>query len=155
MSEHNVEIERKYLLRALPPAVTGARSVLMDQGYVPGRLVRERVRRIRDGDEERYVRTVKLGRGVARQEFEEETTREIFEALWSVTKGRRLQKRRYFVPADGLTWEIDEFTDRPLFLAELELPSEEHDVRIPDWLAPYVVREVTHEGAYGNSQLAR
>lgn len=155
MSEPNVEIERKYLLSGLPPAVAGARSVLIDQGYVPGKVVRERVRRLREGGGERYVRTVKLGRGVTRQEFEEETTLEIFQALWSVTPGRRLQKRRYFVPADGLTWEIDEFTDRPLVLAELELPAEDHEVRIPEWLAPYVVREVTHERAYANSQLAR
>lgn len=151
----NIEIERKYLLRALPPAAAGARSVLIDQGYVPGETVRERVRRVSEGGDERYVRTVKLGRGIARQEFEEETTRGIFEALWSVTSGRRLQKRRYFVPDGDLTWEIDAFTDRELFLAELEIPSEDHPVTIPEWLAPYVVREVTHERAYGNYSLAR
>lgn len=155
MTEPNVEIERKYLLRALPPAAAEARSVLIDQGYVPGRAVRERVRRIQDDDGERYVRTVKLGRGIARQEFEEATTREIFDALWSVTTGRRLQKRRHYVADGDLTWEIDAFTDRELFLAELEIPSEEFDVRIPDWLAPYVVREVTHDPAFGNYRLAR
>lgn len=154
MSE-NIEIERKYLLHALPPRVTGCPSVLIDQGYVPGEKIRERVRRMRDAEAQRYVRTVKLGKGMARTEFEEETTREIFEALWSTTRGRRLQKRRYYVAEGELTWEIDEFLDRELVLAEVEIPSVEFAVSVPEWLAPYVVREVTEEKGFGNYSLAR
>lgn len=155
MNEPNIEIERKYLLSALPPEVAGHRSVLMDQGYVPGERIRERVRRIRDGSGERYVRTLKLGRGMARQEFEEETTAEVFAALWSVTAGKRLQKRRYFVPAGRLTWEVDAFTDRDLVLAELEIPSVHFRIDIPGWLEPFLVREVTDEKGFGNHELAR
>lgn len=155
MSEPNVEIERKYLLSGLPPEAARARSVLIDQGYLPGARIRERVRRIRDDVGERYVRTLKLGRGVARHEFEEETTAEVFAALWSVTHGKRLQKRRYLVPEGRLTWEVDAFTDRDLVLAELEIPSIDFQVVIPEWLAPLLVREVTHERAYGNHALAR
>lgn len=155
MTAPNLEIERKYLLSAMPPEAKRHPSVLIDQGYVPGAQLRERVRRLRDATGERYIRTMKLGKGVVRQEFEEETTREIFEALWSVTVGRRLQKRRYFVPAAALTWEVDEFTDRDLVLAELEIPSASFIVTIPDWLAPWLVREVTDEKAYGNHELAR
>lgn len=151
----NIEIERKYLLSAIPPEATRHPFVLIDQGYVPGEQLRERVRRVRDGTGERYFRTMKLGRGVVRQEFEEETTRAIFEALWSVTPGKRLQKRRYFVPAGELTWEVDEFTDRDLVLAELEIPSVSFEVAIPGWLAPYLVRDVTEEKGYGNHELAR
>jgi adenylate cyclase len=98
---------------------------------------------------------MKLGHGLARQEFEEETTREVFEALWSITKGRRLRKRRYFVPAEGRTWEIDEFLDRDLFLAEIEIPSIDFAVAMPEWLEPYVVSDVTLERAYANFALAR
>lgn len=155
MTEPNIEIERKYLLSALPPLAATSPSALIDQGYIAGERIRERVRRLRDGAGERHVRTVKLGSGLARQEFEEETTREIFDALWSVTRGRRLQKRRYFVAEGPLTWEIDDFTDRSLVLAELEIPSVEFTVRIPAWLSPYVVREVTEESGFGNYSLAR
>ena len=153
--EPNIEIERKYLLSGLPPVATRCRSVLIDQGYLPGERIRERVRRIRDDSGERYVRTLKLGRGMSRQEFEEETTAEVFAALWSVTGGKRLQKRRYFVPEGGLTWEVDAFTDRDLVLAELEIPAVDFPVEIPAWLAPMLVREVTDERAYGNHALAR
>lgn len=155
MADDDIEIERKFLLRGRPPRIDAARSVLIDQGYLPGTRIRERIRRIRSDGIERYVRTVKLGQGMARQEFEEETTREVYEALWSVTAGKRLQKRRYYVPEGSLTWEIDGFTDRDLWLAELELPSEGHVVEIPGWLAPYVVRDVTEEKGYGNYSLAR
>lgn len=151
----DLEIERKYLLSALPPRVAGCPSVVIDQGYVPGAKIRERVRRMRDGDGERYVRTVKLGKGMARQEFEEEASREIFDALWSVTAGKRLRKRRYYVPEGDLTWEVDEFLDRELVLAELEIPSEEFQVDIPDWLRPFIVRDVTEEKGFGNFSLAR
>lgn len=155
MTAPNIEIERKYLLSAMPPEAKRHPSVLIDQGYVPGAQLRERVRRLRDGTGERYIRTMKLGKGMVRQEFEEETTREIFEALWSVTVGKRLQKRRYFVAAGDLTWEVDEFTDRELVLAELEIPAVDFHVAIPEWLAAYVIREVTDERSFGNHELAR
>ena len=155
MAHPKIEIERKYLLHTLPPEAARAPSVLIDQGYVPGELIRERVRRIRDGSAERYMRTLKLGTGVARQEFEEETSRPIFEALWVATDGRRLQKRRYFVADGELTWEVDQFTDRDLVLAELEIPAVDHRIVMPPWLAPHVVREVTDEPAYRNARLAR
>ena len=101
------------------------------------------------------VRTVKVGSGIRRIVLQEDTNRETFEVLWPLTEGRRVIKRRYRVPEGGLTWEVDEFTDRDLVLAEIELPSEEVKPRLPDWIAPYVVREVTDESEYLNMNLAR
>lgn len=152
-----VEIERKYLLRALPPAVhaEGVRSLEMDQGYLPGQRVRERLRQVRAGDTVRWYRTIKAGLGVARLEVEEETTREVFETMWPLTEGRRLRKRRHLVPDGPLVWEIDEFLDRDLVLAEAELPDPSMRPPIPEWLAPHLVREVTEDPAYLNSSLAR
>lgn len=153
----NVEIERKYLLRSLPSAVAGAEVVEMAQGYVPGRKLVERLRRVRSAEGEKWFRTVKLGSGMARHEYEEETTRAVFEAMWPLTAGRRVTKRRYYVREDaaGRVWEIDDFTDRVLVLAEIELRDENEEVVVPDWLAPHLVREVTGEGTYQNSRLAK
>jgi CYTH domain-containing protein len=75
--------------------------------------------------------------------------------MWPLTKGKRLTKRRHRVPQGDLTWEIDEFTDRDLVLAEIELPSAETPVEIPDWLEPWVEREVTGDVAYLNWTLAK
>mgnify|MGYP006138829337 FL=1 len=72
-----------------------------------------------------------------------------------MTTGKRLQKRRYFVPEGRLTWEVDDFTDRELVLAELEIPSVDFRIVIPEWLEPFLVREVTDEKGFGNHELAR
>ena len=102
-----------------------------------------------------YVRTVKLGKGIVRIEVEEPCTEEVFAQLWPLTEGRRLTKRRYAIEDGERIWEIDEFTDRELFLAEVELPTEETEVVIPEWLAPCLEREVTGEDTYVNANLAR
>jgi CYTH domain-containing protein len=151
----DVEIERKFLLRALPERVRGLSARDVDQGYLPGTRFVERLRRVRDGNGERLYRTVKLGRGTTRTEVEEEAPRELFEAMWPLTEGRRVRKRRYRVPDGDLVWEVDEFTDRDLVLAEVELPSEATPADPPDWLRPYVVRDVTDEDEYVNARLAR
>ena len=149
------EIERKYLLSALPPRARDFPCVPIDQGYVPGERLHERLRRTKQDGVVRCYRTVKLGTGVSRIEIEEETTPEIFSRMWTLTRGKRVQKRRWKVPAGELTWEIDEFLDRELVLAEIELPSEDTEVEIPGWLAPYLVREVTDDPSYLNLNLAQ
>ena len=154
--ELRVEIERKYLLRELPrfPRVTTVLEI--DQGYLPGDNLVERLRReeSREGDV-RYYRTVKIGSGIERHELEDETDQRTFDHLWLLTQGRRLRKRRYLVPNGDDVWEIDEFLDRPLVLAELELEHASERIEIPDWLNAVLVREVTEEKQYTNRSLAR
>jgi CHAD domain-containing protein/CYTH domain-containing protein len=150
----DVEIERKYLLSGLPPTLVDRTFREIEQGYIPGQRLQERVRRVRRDGLEWYVRTVKVGTGIRRIELQDETDRETFEVLWPLTSGCRVMKRRYRVQEAGLTWEVDEFTDRDLVLAEVELQSEDVQPRLPDWLAPYVVREVTGESEYVNVNLA-
>jgi CYTH domain-containing protein len=128
----------------------------IDQGYIPGKRLVERLRRekARDGTV-RYYRTVKAGRGLTRLELEDETDEATFTHLWQLTGGRRLRKRRYEVANGDDVWEIDEFVDRDLVLAELELPHVDHAIAVPDWLTPVLVREVTGERKFANSYLAR
>ena len=149
------EIERKFLLRGLPEAVRGKEAAELAQGYLPGGEIRERLRRIRKGSETRYLRTLKAGRGLSRIEVEEETSAELFNQMWALTQGARVHKRRYAIPDGDLVWEIDEFVDRELVLAEVELPSEDHEVTIPSWLEPWIERDVTDESEYVNQNLAR
>jgi CHAD domain-containing protein/CYTH domain-containing protein len=154
------EIERKYLLRFVPEEARDSRWVDIAQGYLPGSRLQERIRRvsIHHGSGRKdvhFYRTVKLGEGVARTEVEEETTEAIFLAMWPLTKRRRLRKRRFEVDVDSRTWEIDEFRNRDLVLAEIELDSEDDEVTFPDWLARAVQREVTGEPEFLNINLAR
>jgi CYTH domain-containing protein len=150
-----LEIERKFLLRALPPRPPGAVVMRIDQGWIPGDSISERVRRTRAPGGIRYFRTIKLGRGIQRVEFEDAIDEALFRPLWRLTRGRRIAKLRWACPDGPLTWEIDRFLDRDLVIAEVELDSADQAVTPPAWLAPFIVREVTDDGRYYNSRLAR
>ena len=154
MGAPHQEIERKYLLRGLPDRVRDAEAMEIQQGYLPGGTVRERLRRAVGPRGARHTRTVKVGLGLARAEFEEEIAAGEFTRLWPLTEGARLCKRRYRVADGALTWEIDEFLDRPLVLAEIELPTEDTRVEPPEWLTPWIAREVTGEAEFSNLRIA-
>jgi adenylate cyclase len=109
----------------------------------------------RAGEPARYYRTVKVGSGLSRTELEEEADEATFRRLWPLTKGRRIRKLRFKVPEGDLTWEIDRFRGRRLVLAEVELPSEDTEIPIPDWLRDHIDRDVTGEDEYVNINLAR
>ncbi|MFL5385915.1 MAG: CHAD domain-containing protein [Longimicrobiaceae bacterium] len=155
--EPDREIERKYLLKRMPAIRTLPEVELLeiDQGYIPGERLAERVRRTRRGDEVKYYRTVKLGKGISRTEIEEETTERIFRRLWPLTRGKRVRKRRYRIRDNGFTWEVDRFRDRRLVLCEVELPTEDTHAEPPKWLRREIVRDVTGEGEYANINLAK
>ncbi len=148
------EIERKYLLTRAPDLPEDAVTCEIEQGYLPSEQMEERVRRIEDAGGVRYKRTIKVGSGVRRLEFEEELEPHVFETLWSLTEGRRIRKRRHKVRNGNAVWEIDEFLDRDLWLAEIELPSAEHEIELPAWLEAAGAREVTESGEYANRRLA-
>ena len=151
-ADPDCEIERKFLLTAMPRLPAGARVLRIDQGWIPGQRLKERLRRTREGTRTTYFRTVKLGSGLKRLEIEEETTAEVFRALWRLTRGKRIRKYRYVVDD---CWEIDRFIGFDLVLAEIELGSEEETVQVPEWLASALDREVTGEIGYTNYSLAR
>ena len=150
-----LEIERKYLLTGVPPDMPRGTTTILHQGYLPGVHIVERLRRTIRAKRTSYARTIKLGTGLVRTEIEEPTTREVFDALWPLTEGKRVEKQRHAIAAGGVTWEIDVFTDRDLVLAEVELTDERQEVRFPDWLAPFVERDVTEESTYVNYVLAK
>jgi CHAD domain-containing protein/CYTH domain-containing protein len=135
----DLEIERKFLLDGVPVLDKEESSAEIEQGYLPGERVIERIRRTRTNGKEELLRTIKEGAGISRLEVEE---------------GRRIRKCRHHVKDGDLTWEIDEFRDRNLVVAEVELPSPSTEVTTPEWLHPYIVREVTDDPAYSNYRLA-
>ena len=159
-----LEIERKYLLSGLPEFPPGTIAVKIEQGYLPegeqpepggeerleGRLRRTTMP---DGTE-CFLHTIKRGRGLVREEREREMTRAEFEEQWPRTESRRLRKTRHRVPAGLLIWEIDEFDQLDIVLAEIELPNVDTIIDVPGWLASWIIREVTDEPVFRNYELA-
>jgi CYTH domain-containing protein len=146
-----LEIERKFLFTDLPPDVGPDAGTPIRQGYLA--IADDAEVRLRDKGG-RFFEAVKIGRGMVRDEFQVELDRSQFDALWPATKGRRIQKTRYRLKADGHRLDADVFDGalRGLNVVEVEFP----DVRAaesyspPDWFG----REVTGDDRYANRCLA-
>ena len=163
-----LEIERVFLLGQLPPIPSNAVAVRIEQGYFPESTdtaigaadihaapTEGRVRRAIEPDGSIVcTHTIKHGGGLVRHEIERTITLQQFDQVWAHTAGRRFKKTRYRVATAGRVWEIDEFDDLNIVLAEVELPSIGARITIPEWLAPHIVREVTDDTAYRNYHLA-
>jgi adenylate cyclase len=148
-----VEIERKWLVDAVPNEARAVPEAKIDQGYLAIAEDGSEVRlRRRDG---KYFLTAKTGSGLRRTELETGLGEEQFAALWPGTEGRRLQKtRRRLEVEGGLTVELDVYTGTlaGLVIAEVEFPDEASAGRFaaPGWFGP----EVTDDDAYRNRRLA-
>ncbi|MGH2961831.1 MAG: CYTH domain-containing protein [Solirubrobacterales bacterium] len=147
-----MEIERKFLLDERPGWLDEHPSTAIRQGYL-AIVEGESEVRLREKGGATFL-TVKRGSGEVRREEEVELRREQFDALWPLTEGRRVSKRRYAVAHDDHTIEVDVF-EHPLagiLLAEVEFHSEEASAAFdpPSWLGT----EVTGDGRYANESLA-
>ena len=150
----NQEIERKFLVTGeLPDDLDQYPSEQIGQGYVAVAEDGTEVRvRARGGD---YTLTVKSGPSRVRVEEEIEIDERRFESLWALTAGRRIEKRRYVLPAgDQLSIELDVYGGEldGLVTAEIEFDSvdEAESFEPPPWIGS----DVTGDGGYSNQSLA-
>ena len=147
------EIERKFLVRELPPGLGEHRAEPIAQGYLATAPDGVEVRIRRRGDA--TLLTVKSGPAMVRVEEEIAIEADRFDALWPLTAGRRLDKVRHYVPLeDGLVVELDVYGGAldGLMTAEIEFPAEAAALAFspPPWLG----EEVTGDAAYANQNLA-
>jgi CYTH domain-containing protein len=146
------EIERKFVLDAPPQGLDDHPSEPISQGYVA--LDGDVEVRVRRRGEQAYL-TIKAGGGRRRVEQELEIEPARFAALWPLTEGRRIVKRRYVVPApDALVFEVDVYEEElaGLVVAEVEFPDDDaaNAFASPEWLG----REVTDDPRWKNQALA-
>jgi len=144
-----MEIERKFLVRQLPPDLERYSSQRLEQAY----LSRTPVIRVRRVDTQ-YVLTVK-GKGLLqREEHELLLTEAEYQQLLARTEGQRIVKDRYRIPYGGYVIELDVFAPpfAPLVLAEVEFSTEEDAAAFcpPNWFDA----EVTYDPTYTNAALS-
>ena len=149
-----MEIERKFLLPALPPDLDRHPGQRIEQGYLAFSPEGVEVRVRRKGDH--HFLTVKKGGGMSRVEVELPLPASEFDTLWPLTTHVRVSKVRHELPGpDGLTVEVDIYDGNlaGLWVAEVEFPDEDtaHAFQPP----PYFGREITGDPAYRNQVLAR
>ena len=114
-----------------------------------------RVRR----EDERYYMTYKGVGGsntsLAHEEYNLPLTKESYETLSSKADGNVIRKKRYLIPYEKHTIELDIFAEpfESLIIAEVEFEStEEADAFVPpEWFD----RDVTDQKEYRNSYLSR
>jgi adenylate cyclase len=145
------EIERKFLLRRLPP-LRHSRHYLILQGYLSAEPGGRQVRLRKKGKTASL--TFKVGRGSAREEREIRLSPKQFSALWPATAGRRLKKIRYEIPWRNHVVEIDIYhgDNEGLVVAEVEFPNRMscRKFKPPNWFG----RDVTGNKRYSNIKLA-
>jgi adenylate cyclase len=147
-----LEVERKFRLTEPPEGLGEHPHDSIAQGYL---VIADDVEvRLRAADGHRLL-TVKRGHGEVREEVELQLSAEQFDALWPLTEGLRLEKKRHRVPLGELTVEVDVFEGdlAGLALAEVEFSSEQESQGFdpPDWLG----EEVTGDDRYANQTLAK
>jgi adenylate cyclase len=151
------EIERKFLLSALPEKVAEAyQNYNIQHRWLPGEVIQERITwNSRNGGE--CWRAIKTGKGIERIEAQERISAELWKKLDAICGPKCIFKTRWCVKEGDLIWEIDEFIDKNhgLILAEIEIPKADYDLKIPAWLQPYVVKEVTEDPSYLNINLVK
>lgn len=145
-----MEIERKFLISRLPENLSDYPFHQIEQGY----LCTEPVVRIRRQDDS-YILTYKSGGMLSRQEYNLPLTAEAYSHLKPKTDGIFISKKRYCIPYQKYTIELDIFEQdaAPLILAEVEFPTEEeaNAFILPEWFA----KDVTFCPQYHNSYISK
>ena len=145
------EIERKFLVIGTGFKNQASKRYHILQGYLskdPERTVRVRIK-----DKEGWL-TIK-GKsntaGTQRLEWETPIPLEEAKSLLRLALGKPIEKIRYVIPQDSLSFEVDEFLspNKDLILAEIELPTENTPFQKPQWLG----QEVTGDPSYFNAMM--
>jgi adenylate cyclase len=143
-----LEIERKFLVNGDSYKNIATDCVEISQFYLsldPQRTVRVRIK-----GNKGFLTVKGINNGCVRSEWEYEIPVEEARQMMQICSAG-LSKRRWIVPYQGFTWEVDEFTGRHegMVVAEVELPSDDSVFPLP----PFIDREVTGNPAYYNSSL--
>jgi adenylate cyclase len=139
------EIERRFLVLVdkLPDDLREAHSSIVEQTYLStDPWVRIRIYR---GNRDRAVLTVKGKGTIRRPETNCEIPVDKATEMWSFGK-HEIRKIRH----EYGRWEIDEFTDQHtgLWMAEIELSSEDEQFDRPEWLGEEVTEDIRYTNAF-------
>ncbi|HKZ39481.1 MAG TPA: hypothetical protein VJ044_00880 [Candidatus Hodarchaeales archaeon] len=149
--EH-LEIERKFLLRRVPPVKIMDKILHIDQCYTNS----GRFRAVRTGTKFDYIMQKKrqLRPGVYAESAEKKISWNKYASAWK-NKKKMLSKIRYMKKdKNGLVWEIDEFVGMNLVIAEVELSRENFKLKLPPFIKKELIMEVTKYGQFRSSQIA-
>jgi CYTH domain-containing protein len=145
------EIERKFVVKG-DSWRSLAKGTTYRQGYL--NTAKERTVRIRTIADKAFLTIKGLTKGATRDEYEYEIPlADCNKMLDTLAEKPIIDKKRYKIPFNGITWEIDEFfgENSGLIVAEVELKSEDQVFKKPKWVG----EEVTGDPRYFNANLIK
>ncbi|MFT4663155.1 MAG: adenylate cyclase [Gammaproteobacteria bacterium] len=142
-----IEIERKFLLASEDWRKKADKGTIFKQGYLNSQ--KERTVRIRIAGTKGLITVKGVTVKNSRAEFEYEIPLADAGELLLLCEKPLIEKRRYIVMENGMTWEVDVFEgeNEGLILAEVELESEQQEVVLPDWVGEEVSGDVRYYNA--------
>ena len=144
------EIERKFLVICDKFKEEAVNKFTIRQGYLSSGALN--VIRVRTMNDKAFITIKSNVRVIARMEFEYEIPIEDANILLDrLCIKPVIEKRRYIIPYEGHTWEVDTFfgENEGLVFAEVELSATFESVKSPPWVG----KEVTGNPIYYNSNL--
>ena len=128
-----------------------AKGVLYYQGYLA--ITNKGIVRVRIKGDTSLITVKSSGIGLSRDEFEYEIPLDEAQALLNLCQNDIIKKTRYKVSAHGKQWDVDKFhgKNKGLWLAEVELESEDEILTLPRW----VIKEVTSNEHYYNAYISK
>ena len=157
-----IEIERKFLLKAMPD-VLPTEVVKIDQFYFKNKEgVWERVRQWNSNlYGKRWIHTIKTKiSDFSNEEVEKDITKLEYEEFKkgcreNKSNSRYIKKERWIYPDGDLYWEVDIFKDKcHIIIAEIEIPTEDYDLKIPEFINKKLLMEVTGLKQFTNRSLS-
>ena len=156
----NQEIERRFLLppcrvkKLLKYLNIKASKKRFIQFYLPDKRWSIRYRQI----ENRYIRTIKIGEGLIRQEIEKEVSKKEFKKAFKRSVGVAIIKDRYSFFYKGNFYELDSFKGELKGLVMLEIEFKDlksaKEFTLPKALGKITLRELTDDRNFTNHSLA-
>jgi len=158
----NIEIERRYLFNSCNIEKllkkNGINYVIssMEQFYL--KATSSETLRYRK-DEDKYIKNIKKGSGLAREEYEKEVSKKRYKKAKKVNSGGIIKKERLKFFVNGYKFELDIFKGKLKGLSILEIEfntlKKAQDYKTPTFLENRVIKEVTQEHIYSNGALSR
>lgn len=149
----SIEIERKFLLRPGASLPESDEVLNMQQAYVAtGEDTSVRVRLVNMEEAFLTIKQASKESLAVRSEFEYPIPVEDALEIMELSPYFKVVKQRHIIKMGDLKWEVDFFLEENegLIVAELELPSVDAEVELPEWIG----EEVTNDKRYLNHYLA-
>jgi|LauGreDrversion4_2_1035121.scaffolds.fasta_scaffold54239_4 hypothetical protein len=157
-----IEIERKFLLKAMPDLIP-TDIIKIDQFYFKNNKgVWERVRQYNSNVTGlKWIHTIKNRiNELSNEEIEKEISKKEYDKFKTKCyanklNARHIRKERWIYPDGNLKWEVDLFKDNyHLIIAEIEIPSEDYNLVLPEFISKKSLLEVTGMKQFSNRSLS-